>query len=188
MPLPKTVSFVHFLLSDHLEAGAHVIDATMGNGHDTRVLARLVGDTGKVYAFDVQPAALAATAAVLEAENLRCRVQLFQDSHSRLTEYVSEPVDAIVFNLGYLPGADKSLATQADTTLQAVHQALSMLAPEGLLLIAVYPGHPAGKLESQQLDLFAAQLPASTYRVLKYQFINRENPAPYLLAIERMHR
>ncbi len=186
MPLPKTVEFIHSLLESHLEEGGRAVDATMGNGHDTVLLARLVGDTGMVFAFDVQPLALMATERALVADNLQHRVKLIQDSHSRLPDYVTEDVNAIVFNLGYLPGADKSLATQVDETLLAVKQALTLLAPGGLLLVAVYPGHPAGLLESEQLDPFTASLNPSAYRVLKYQFTNRKKPAPYLLAIERL--
>ena len=37
-----------------IEKGDVVIDATMGNGYDTVCLGNLVGNTGKVYAFDVQ--------------------------------------------------------------------------------------------------------------------------------------
>lgn len=186
MPLLKTVAFVHSLLATHLCEGARAIDATMGNGHDTLQLARLVGATGTVYAFDIQAQALAATTALLEAENLQSRAVLIQDSHSRLADYVREPVSVIVFNLGYLPGADKSKATQADTTLLAVQQALPLLEPGGLLLIAVYWGHPAGRQERDVLDPFVAQLSPAKYRVLKYEFINRARPAPYLLAIELM--
>lgn len=34
--------------------GDTVVDATCGNGHDTLCLARAVGRSGTVYAFDVQ--------------------------------------------------------------------------------------------------------------------------------------
>ena len=185
MPLLKTVAFVHTLLADHVVAGARVIDATMGNGHDTLQLARLVGEAGHVYAFDIQRDALAATAARLGHENLRARATLIHDSHAHMLDYVSEPVSAIIFNLGYLPGADKSCATQANSTLAAVKSALTLLAPGGLLLIAIYWGHPAGADEKEALEPFVAQLSPEQYRVLKYEFINRANPAPYLLAIER---
>lgn len=185
MPLQKTVAFVHTLLAGHVAAGACVIDATMGNGHDTLQLARLVGDTGHVYAFDIQSAALAATAARLGKENLQARATLIHDSHARMHEYISDPVSAIVFNLGYLPGTDKSCATQATSTLPAVNSALTLLAPGGLLLIAIYWGHQEGAREKEALEPFVAQLSPEKYRVLKYEFINRANPAPYLLAIER---
>ena len=38
--------------------GDTVIDATMGNGHDTLTLCELVGESGCVHAFDVQPQAV----------------------------------------------------------------------------------------------------------------------------------
>ena len=185
MPLPKTVTFVHTLLADHVVEGASVIDATMGNGHDTLQLARLVGNTGHVYAFDIQREALAATAARLRDEQLQGRVSLIHDSHARMHEYVSEEVSAIVFNLGYLPGTDKSCATQATSTLAAIERALTLLAPGGLLLVVIYWGHEAGVREKEVLEPFVAQLSPEQYRVLRYEFMNRVNPAPYLLAIER---
>ena len=47
-----------FLAQEILERsvlpGDAVIDATMGNGHDTAFLCRAVGPSGRVYAFDVQ--------------------------------------------------------------------------------------------------------------------------------------
>ena len=185
MPLPRTVSFVHTLLADHVVEGASVIDATMGNGHDTLHLARLVGDTGHVYAFDIQSEALAATTARLSDEQLQARVTLIHDNHASMQEHVSEAVSAIVFNLGYLPGTDKSCATQATSTLTAIERALTLLAPGGLLLIVIYWGHEAGVREKEALEPFVAQLSPDQYRVLRYEFMNRVNPAPYLLAIER---
>jgi len=185
MPLPKTVTFVHTLLAEHVVAGARVIDATMGNGHDTLQLAQLVGDTGHVYAFDIQREALTATAARLSDEQLQARVSLIHDSHARMHDYVSQEVSAIVFNLGYLPGTDKSCATQADSTLAAIEGALTLLAPGGLLLIVIYWGHEAGVSEKEAIEPFVAQLSPEQYRVLRYEFMNRVHPAPYLLAIER---
>ncbi|MBQ4228093.1 MAG: hypothetical protein II697_07780, partial [Clostridia bacterium] len=54
-----------YLAADALRAavrpGDAVADATMGNGHDTLLLCELVGDTGRVYAFDVQSQAVEST-------------------------------------------------------------------------------------------------------------------------------
>ena len=47
----------HFLL-EHIGEGDVVVDFTMGNGNDTLFLSRTVGEEGRVYAFDVQEAAL----------------------------------------------------------------------------------------------------------------------------------
>ncbi len=47
-----------FLAADCLRRfllpGDIAVDATMGNGHDTQMLCELVGESGHVYAFDVQ--------------------------------------------------------------------------------------------------------------------------------------
>ena len=52
-----------FLAADVLERviqpGDTVVDATVGNGHDTQMLAELVGENGHVIGFDVQPSAIA---------------------------------------------------------------------------------------------------------------------------------
>ena len=42
------------------------MDATVGNGHDTVFLARLVGETGKVIGFDIQEQAIKNTTERLE--------------------------------------------------------------------------------------------------------------------------
>ena len=47
----------HFI-SNHVRQGDLCIDATMGNGNDTELLCRLVGETGHVHAFDIQKMAL----------------------------------------------------------------------------------------------------------------------------------
>lgn len=45
--------------------GGCVVDATLGNGHDALVLARLVGPGGHLYGFDVQARPLRRVAPVL---------------------------------------------------------------------------------------------------------------------------
>ena len=52
--LQTALHFSHQLLKEVVEPGDFVIDATMGNGHDTAFLAELVGPSGEVFAFDIQ--------------------------------------------------------------------------------------------------------------------------------------
>ena len=52
--LQTALHFSHQLLKEVVELGDFVIDATMGNGHDTAFLAELVGPSGEVFAFDIQ--------------------------------------------------------------------------------------------------------------------------------------
>lgn len=50
----------------------------------------------------------------------------------------------IAFNLGYLPGGDKTLITEPHTTLKALNVAKDILTPGGLISLVVYVGHPGG--------------------------------------------
>ena len=109
--------------------GARVIDATMGGGGDTQALCEMVGESGRVYAFDIQQSAVDRTRARLEEAGLLPRAELFCASHARMAEFVHEPVDAVVFNLGWLPGGDKSVTTLLDSTLEAVNAALELMKP-----------------------------------------------------------
>ena len=44
-----------------VKPGDWALDGTAGNGHDTLFLVNLVGDAGKVFAFDVQKSSLEKT-------------------------------------------------------------------------------------------------------------------------------
>ncbi|WP_108307584.1 class I SAM-dependent methyltransferase [Metalysinibacillus jejuensis] len=76
--------------------GDVVIDATAGNGNETYYLAGLVGEQGKVYAFDIQQQALTATAQKLGARQIQ--VALIHDGHQNVHQYVQEVVAAATFN------------------------------------------------------------------------------------------
>ena len=57
-------------IAPHIQIGGTVCDFTMGNGHDTAWLSKAVGKSGKVYAFDIQQAALDSTRKTLEREGV----------------------------------------------------------------------------------------------------------------------
>ena len=84
----------------HLHEGDVCADFTMGNGHDTEFLSKTVGETGRVYAFDIQPAAVASTEAHLKECGCPENYTLICDSHHRAAEYIKEPIKAGMFNLG----------------------------------------------------------------------------------------
>lgn len=183
--IDNILPFTHRLLAQATPEGGTAIDATAGNGHDTLFLAQCVGAHGRVYAFDIQPQALAATQARLQAAGTERQVRLIADNHANLTGHVREPAHSVVFNCGYLPGGDKSLATETGSTLSGLAQALLLLRPGGLLAAVLYPGHAAGRLEAEAVSDWAASLPQRQFAVLRYGFINRRNRPPYLLAIEK---
>ena len=168
-----------------LAPGDRAIDATMGNGHDTALLCSLVGPEGRVYAFDVQPAALEATRRRLAEEGLAGQAELFLLGHEHMREAVGEPVKAIVFNLGWLPGGDHRITTLTETTLPAIQQALALLLPMGVLVICVYPGHPEGEREQEMVTRLLSRLSPREYNVLMQQFLNAGAGAPLCFAVQK---
>ena len=168
-----------------LSPGDRAIDATMGNGHDTALLCSLVGPEGRVYAFDVQPTALEATRRRLAEEGLAGQAELFLLGHEHMREAVGEPVKAIVFNLGWLPGGDHRITTRTETTLPAIQQALALLMPMGVLVICVYPGHPEGEREQEMVTRLLSSLSPREYNVLMQQFLNAGAGAPLCFAVQK---
>ena len=173
----------HFILT-HLKEGDTAVDFTMGNGHDTAWLSKAVGESGKVYAFDIQQKALDSTRITLKNEGCTDNVTLICDSHSNVLLYVKEPICAGVFNLGYLPGGNnKELTTLRPTTKKAVTDAISLLDKDGIILIAVYPGHEEGRLEGEMLYEMLTQYDRRKICVSKFQIVNSPT-SPYFFAVE----
>lgn len=186
MILKNMISFGQELLSKVIETGDIAIDATVGNGHDTAFLAKQVGDSGHVYGFDIQTQAIMNTREKLEVEHLLKRVTLIQDSHHKLQDYLADiKIKGAMFNLGYLPGGDKSIVTVPETTIQAVQWLTEALESGGLIVVIVYPGHPEGKVESDAFLHYVSTLDQHQFSVLNYEFVNRQNNPPYLIAIEK---
>ena len=183
--LMQGVEFSHFLFKKHIEQGAHVIDATAGNGHDTLFLANLVGSKGFVYAFDIQKEAVRHTKNKLENNNLSQRVNVIHDGHENLKNYIDEPVSGIIFNLGYLPHGNKNIITKPKTTIPAVKAGLDLLENKGLLVLVIYVGHPGRQKELDSLMTYSRNLNSKLYNVLHYHFLNQNQPPAELLAIKK---
>ena len=173
------------ILRAALRPGDRVIDATMGNGHDTAMLCSLVGPEGHVDAFDIQPAALKATEERLARLGFSARAALHQAGHQEISQYVTAPVKAAVFNLGWLPGGDHTVTTRTETTLSAVRQAAELLLPMGVLVICVYPGHLEGRREKAALEQWLASLPPRRFNVLAQSFLNAGPDAPVCYTAQR---
>ena len=173
------------LLRQAVGEGSRVVDATLGNGYDTQWLCGLVGDDGHVYGFDVQQAAVDQTAARLEKEGLSQRASLFCVGHQHVKEYVDEEIDAAVFNLGWLPGSDRSVRTQRETAMRAVEDCLDLLKEGGLMTICAYPGHDEGREELNALIQWAERLDARKYDAMIRRYLNQPNDPPVLFAIKK---
>lgn len=184
MKLERVLPYVKTLLKSTVSNGNHVIDATAGNGHDSLFLAQLVGVDGHVYSFDVQKTAIEAT--LLRLAEWRNNTSVIHAGHETILQHVHSEISAAVFNLGYLPGADHTIITRPETTIQAIEGCLQLLKVGGLIVLVVYHGHDGGGSERDGLLDYVRSLPQSYVHVLKYEFINQQNHPPFVLAIEKM--
>lgn len=183
--LLRTLEFTHMVVGRFVTAGDSVIDATAGNGNDTLFLARLVGEKGKVFAFDVQEKAIINTKNLLQQNGLMSRVQLIKAGHEHVGKYVGEEVSVVMFNLGYLPGGDHNIITRPENTIEGVEASLKLLSSGGVITLVVYTGHAGGQEEWNHLEKFLAQLNTKKYRVLLYKFLNTKK-SPFLAAVEKL--
>ncbi len=182
---PRATEQAHRWIAQRIRPGDTVIDATAGNGHDTAFLAGLVGESGHVFAIDVQQTALEATAKKLHVGDFRAKTQLILDGHENLANHVAEPVRAVTFNLGYLPGSDKTVKTRPETTIAALVAVLGLLLPGGIVTLVLYTGHGGGREEADAVVAFCRKLDAAKFRVMRYEALNSRKEAPFLVAIER---
>ncbi len=182
---PHLTQQAHSLIQEHFKSldmtPRHAIDATCGNGFDTLFLAELVNEN--VYAFDIQDIAIKNTQEILQGKNLDHKVKLIKSGHENLTNYIKKPIDIIMFNLGYLPQADKTITTITNTSITAIEYALSLLSNHGLLSILCYPGHLEGKKETMATNALVENLPEK-FKVNKHQshFQNFKSPILYLVS------
>ncbi|MDF1861598.1 MAG: class I SAM-dependent methyltransferase [Verrucomicrobiales bacterium] len=178
----RATGFAHRLIRERLQTGDVAVDATAGNGHDTAFLATCVGDSGKVFAFDIQEEAIRATGE-------RCanfpQVELIHAGHEQMDLHVSEPVKAVMFNLGYLPNGDKSKITEVETTIIAIRTSLRLLARGGLLTCILYRGHIGGEAEAEAVESELCGLDQDVYTTIRYEFLNQRNSPPALMAVEK---
>lgn len=182
------INYSHHLLEISVENGDTVIDATCGNGHDTLFLSKLVGEEGKVLSFDIQKQAIDTTKERLEKENIK-NVELIWDNHAHMTHYLTMDkigmIGGAIFNLGYLPGSDKEIITNAPSTIIALDTILLYLKRKGILVLVVYHGHEGGQEEKEALLKHVIKLEQKKYNVLQYRFINQVNNPPFIIAIQK---
>ena len=186
MEIARTNSFLHGLLTLFIGEGDRVADCTLGNGHDALFLARSIGEKGHLYGFDIQERAVAATRSRLLMEGVpEGRFTLFRESHHRVAERVPPGVAAVVYNLGYLPGGDRSVTTLAETTVPSLLASLELLRPGGVAAVTIYPGHEGGREEGGEVLRCAAGLDHGRFHALHLGYANLPKDPPSILLIQR---
>ncbi len=182
-PQRNALSIAHAFLRDHVRPGMVAIDATAGNGYDTVFLCELVGPKGKVLAMDIQPAAVHSTCNRLRSLGLS-QAKVVCDSHANLAEYAQKgTVDAIMFNLGYLPGGDHGVFTVPKISIPALQTALELLRPGGVMTVCTYSGGLQGTDERDAVLDFVGSLPNERYEVSVERFASRSGFPPVPICI-----
>ena len=173
----------NFLNLANIKPDGTLADFTMGNGYDTLYLCSLVPE-GTVYAFDIQSSAIVNTRNRLDEAKVTSNAILIHDGHENAKKYIQGEIDGGMFNLGYLPGGDKSIHTMQQSTLCAVSDAISMLKKGGVLVISVYPGHTEGRKEANALIDMLSQYDKKLYSISRFHIVNSYD-SPFVIAVER---
>jgi len=185
---PKPIHFAQQVLKNCINKGDYVVDATLGNGHDALFLANLVGEQGHIIGFDIQAEAIEASTQRMEDNDVQ-QFTFHELGHEKVVEVMPSkflPLSAVMFNLGYLPNADKSVITKKSTTLEALNGALVLLKIGGVISLMCYPGHVGGDAESQAVSDWASNLPREDFRVVKYALHNAPSKPPFLIIVEKL--
>jgi ubiquinone/menaquinone biosynthesis C-methylase UbiE len=183
--ITRTTELAMTITLAYIRRGDTIIDATCGTGRDTVTLARAAGAEGKVYAFDIQPEAIAQTKKRLDEEGLS-NVKLIQGSFLTMGSYIPEAsATAVAFNLGYLPGGDHSITTKAEESLEGLKLALRMIRSGGIVTVVLYDGHEERAKEKKRILDWSETLDSGKYHVAYVSFTNQKNDPPEILWITR---
>ena len=179
------ITLAHRYWKEFLKPGMQIVDATLGNGKDTHLLAQCLV-MGNIYGFDIQKEAIDKASAYLQ-ENLEEpayeMISFFHQSHQDLS-FLKHPIDLIIYNLGYLPSGDKSITTEVRTTLESLKSALEILSENGMISITCYPGHLEGQKEQEAILEMLSNLPSHRYLICHHSWINRK-AAPSLIILQK---
>jgi hypothetical protein len=187
------LDLAHSYWKQVLEENDTAIDATGGNGYDALVLAHLLFDRskstcGQLTVLDRQKDAIDATRQRLKSsfpEHIMDHIYLIEQCHSSFPDHCKKgSIALIVYNLGYLPGGDKSITTMNSTTLQSLNAALPLMKSGGCISVTCYPGHEEGKREENRVKEFASALDPREWSSCYHSWLNRCQ-APSLLIIQK---
>ncbi len=80
--------------------------------------------------------------------------------------------DAVMFNFGWLPGADHAVFSTAQSSIPALQAALEAVRPGGVVSAILYSGQVIGTDEKQTVLEYLRALPLKSFTVLVCDFAN----------------
>ena len=170
---------IHEWLQTFITEDMIAVDMTCGQGHDTHFLA---GRCKHVYSFDIQQQAISQAQQLCQEQT---NITFILDSHINIDKYVVEDVNCVIFNLGYLPGGNKSIITHKESTLIALSKANRKLKVNGVLIITCYPAHAHGKEEAEAVKQFIKH--QENYDISLFQYPKKNTPFTYLCVKKALH-
>ncbi len=180
----SALNIIQKLIIERVKPGDICIDATAGRGNDTLFLAKLVGDTGHVTAFDIQQDAVDSTRRLLEENGMSHRADVYLKSHSEMDEFADDgTVSCITFNFGWLPKGDHNIFTNKSTSIPAIEKGLKLLKSGGMMTLIIYYGRETGFEERDALLEYLPTIDSSRYTVIEMPFVNRPNCPPIPIVI-----
>ncbi len=175
----SALDIAHGMIADHVKPGDICIDATAGRGRDTAFLCSLVGEGGRVTAFDIQSDAVESTNALLAEQGYSGIGRAVLDSHANIDNYEEAgTVSCIVYNFGWLPGGDHNVFTLPDSSIESLTKALELLMPGGMISMCIYYGRQNGFEERDRLMEFLEGLDHCRFSSYVGSFVNRPNCPP----------
>ena len=173
------VKFVQDFLAARLVHPQLCVDATCGNGHDTLFLCSVAGENGRVIGLDIQPQAAANTNALLAANGMAAIGRAECCDHRELLRFAPPgSADCVMFNFGWLPGADHAVFSTAQSSIPALQAALEAVRPGGVVSAILYSGQVIGTDEKQTVLEYLRALPLKSFTVLVCDFANWAETAP----------
>lgn len=175
--LPEHLQIAHCYWKEIIAHFDNIIDATCGNGKDSLFLASLL-TSGRLFCYDIQNQAIENTKKLFLEKNLKIdSITMLEKSHENFSEIPpSFPIKLITYNLGYLPGGDKSITTQASSTLKSLNQAINIVIPSGAISITCY-SHKEGEQEKEAIYSFISELDKKKFNVTVHSWLKKNAPS-----------
>ena len=106
------------------------------------------------------------------------RRRLLENAFLSLVQSQPGTADAVMFNFGWLPGADHAVFSTAQSSIPALQAALQAVRPGGIVSAILYSGAVIGSDEKQAVLRFLRELPLKSFTVLVCDFANWAETAP----------
>ena len=180
--IDSTKNLVQKIILDQNYKNPICIDMTCGKAYDSKFILENLNPK-ILYAFDIQEESRIFSLETLG--NFPDNFKFILDNHKNVDKYVGEKIDLAIYNLGYLPKADKNITTNYVDVIESLKKLISLMKESSTIILTLYPGHPSGLLESEYIEKYLKLLDQKTYSIISYRFLNQKNNPPYVISIQK---